>query len=75
MPDGQVFSPRLPANIGQIDIETGDAMVLEPPVHRQGARRVWNDSCGGVWITGWNSGGLFRCDSKQGQELGGLASR
>ena len=31
---------------------------------RQGARRVWSDSRGGLWITGWNSGDLFRYDSK-----------
>ena len=30
---------------------------------RQGARRVWSDSRGGLWITGWNSGDLFRYDS------------
>ena len=31
---------------------------------RQGARRVWSDSHGALWITGWNSGDLFRYDSK-----------
>jgi streptogramin lyase len=35
-----------------------------PPVPRQGARRVWSDSRGALWITGWNSGDLFRYDSK-----------
>src|SRR5215469_10989958 len=29
-----------------------------------GARRVWSDSRGALWITGWNSGDLFRYDSK-----------
>jgi len=33
-------------------------------VPRQGARRVWSDSRGALWITGWNSGDLFRYDSK-----------
>jgi virginiamycin B lyase len=37
---------------------------LEPPVPRQGARRVWSDSHGALWITGWNRGDLFRYDSK-----------
>jgi virginiamycin B lyase len=33
-------------------------------VPRQGARRVWSDSHGGLWVTGWSSGDLFRYDSK-----------
>jgi virginiamycin B lyase len=64
-PDGQVFFASLAGNyLGQIDLKTGTATVLEPPVPRQGARRVWSDSRGGLWITGWNSGDLFRYDSK-----------
>ena len=64
-PDGQVFFASLAGNyLGQIDLETGGVTVLEPPVPRQGARRVWSDSRGGLWITGWNSGDLFRYDSK-----------
>jgi streptogramin lyase len=60
-PDGQVFFASLAGNyLGQIDLETGAATVLEPPVTRQGARRVWSDSRGGLWVTGWNSGDLFR---------------
>jgi virginiamycin B lyase len=64
-PDGQVFFASLAGNcLGRIDIETGAATVLEPPVPRQGARRVWSDSRGGLWITGWNTGDLLRYDSK-----------
>ena len=64
-PDGQVFFASLAGNyLGQIDLETGVATVLEPPVPRQGARRVWSDSRGALWITGWNSGDLFRYDTK-----------
>jgi virginiamycin B lyase len=64
-PDGQVFFASLAGSyLGQIDLETGTATVLEPPVTRQGARRVWSDSRGGLWVTGWNSGDLFRYDSK-----------
>src|SRR6202030_4555112 len=63
-PEGRVFFASLAGNyLGRIDIETGATTVLEPPVPRQGARRVWSDSCGGLWITGWNSGDLFRYDS------------
>ena len=64
-PEGRVFFASLAGNyLGRIDIETGTTTVLEPPVPRQGARRVWSDSRGGLWITGWNSGDLFRYDSK-----------
>jgi virginiamycin B lyase len=64
-PDGQVFFASLAGNyLGRIDLETGITTVLEPPVPRQGARRVWSDSRGGLWVTGWNSGDLFRFDSK-----------
>ena len=64
-PDGEVFFASLAGSyLGQIDPETGTVTVLEPPVPRQGARRVWSDSHGGLWITGWNSGDLFRYDSK-----------
>jgi virginiamycin B lyase len=60
-PDGQVFFASLAGNyLGQIDPEADTVTVLEPPVPRQGARRVWTDSRG----TGWNSGDLFRYDSK-----------
>jgi len=66
-PDGEVFFASLAGSyLGQIDPETSKVMVLEPPVPRQGARRVWSDSHGALWITGWNSGDLFRYDSKTG---------
>src|SRR5215468_3743477 len=64
-PDGQVFFASLAGNyVGQIDPKTDTVTVLDPPVPHQGARRVWSDSRGGLWITGWNSGDLFRYDSK-----------
>jgi virginiamycin B lyase len=64
-PDGQVFFASLAGNyLGQIDLATGTVTVLDPPVPLQGARRVWSDSRGGLWITGWNSGDLFRYDSE-----------
>jgi virginiamycin B lyase len=64
-PDAQVFFTSLAGNyLGQIDLKTGVATVLEPPVPGQGARRVWSDSRGARWISGWNSSDLFRYDSK-----------
>src|SRR3954454_1337583 len=64
-PEGRVFFASLAGNyLGWIDVESGTTTVLEPPVPRQGARRVWSDSRGTLWITGWNSGDLFHYDSK-----------
>jgi virginiamycin B lyase len=52
-PDGQVFFASLAGNyLGQIDLKTSAATVLEPPVPRQGARRIGSDSHGAPWITG-----------------------
>jgi virginiamycin B lyase len=63
-PAGEVFYASLAGSyLGRIDLETGTASVLEPPVPKQGARRVWSDSKGALWITGWESGDLFRYDS------------
>jgi hypothetical protein len=58
----QAMVPKAREEWGRV--ETGTTTVLEPPVPRQGARRIWSDSRGGLWITGWNSGDLFRYDSK-----------
>ena len=42
--------------VGRIDTETGRADVIEPPTPNQGARRVWADSAGRVWVSEWNAG-------------------
>src|SRR5258708_21560970 len=39
-----------------IDTETGEATVIEPPTKDQGARRVWSDSRGRIWVSYWNTG-------------------
>ena len=36
--------------------------VVEPPTAGQGARRVWSDSQGRLWISEWNSGQVARYD-------------
>lgn len=62
-PDGSVYYASLAGNyLGRIDLATGEAEILQPPTRRQGARRVWSDSKGVQWITGWNSGDLIRYD-------------
>jgi virginiamycin B lyase len=59
-PGGSVFFANLRASyVGAIG-EDGSASVLEPPTPDQGARRVWSDSQGSIWVSEWNSGNLSR---------------
>lgn len=56
-PDGDVYYASLAGNhIARIDIGTGEATVIEPPTQDQGARRVWSDSQGRIWVSEWSSG-------------------
>jgi virginiamycin B lyase len=56
-PDGDVYYASLAGSyVGRIDLETGTATVLEPPTPDQGARRVWSDSQGRIWVSEWNAG-------------------
>jgi len=56
-PAGDVYYASLAGNhIARIDVETGDATVIEPPTKEQGARRVWSDSQGRIWVSYWNTG-------------------
>jgi len=67
-PDGEVYYASLAGNhIARIDVETGTATVIEPPTKDQGARRVWSDSKGGIWVSEWNSGNVSRYDPKSRQ--------
>jgi virginiamycin B lyase len=62
-PRGEVFYASLAgSHIAQIDVETGRASVVTPPTPDQGARRVWADSRGQVWVSEWNSGNVSRYD-------------
>jgi virginiamycin B lyase len=56
-PRGDVYYASLAGNhIARIDVETGAATVIEPPTKGQGARRVWSDSKGRLWVSYWNTG-------------------
>jgi virginiamycin B lyase len=56
-PDGAVYYASLAGDyVGRIDPESGEATVLEPPTVAQGARRVWSDSAGRVWVSEWEAG-------------------
>jgi virginiamycin B lyase len=59
-PDGAVYYASLAGSfVGRINTD-GSTTVLEPPTRRQGARRVWSDSKGSVWVAEWNSGNVSR---------------
>jgi virginiamycin B lyase len=58
-PDGEIYYASLAgSHIAQVDTQTGAATVLEPPTPNQGARRVWSDSQGRIWVSEWNAGQL-----------------
>jgi len=66
-PDGTVYFASLAGSyVGRVDAATNKVQVLEPPTRDQGARRVWPDSKGMVWVAEWNSGNLSRYDPKTG---------
>lgn len=56
-PSGAVYYASLAgSHIARIDVETGAVTVIPPPTDGQGARRVWTDSKGRIWVSEWNSG-------------------
>jgi len=66
-PDGAVYFASLAGSyVGRIDPATDKLQVLEPPTRNQGARRVWPDSRGMIWVSEWSSGSLSRYDPKSG---------
>jgi virginiamycin B lyase len=60
-PGGRVFYASLAgSHIAEIDTATGEKRRIDPPTAGQGARRVWADSKGDIWVSEWNSGQLSR---------------
>ena len=67
-PEGAVYYASLAGSfIARIDAASGAATVIEPPTPRQGARRVWSDSKGNIWVAEWSSGNLSRYEPKSGK--------
>jgi virginiamycin B lyase len=63
-----VYYASLAGNhIARIDRGSGMATPIDPPTARQGARRVWSDSLGRIWVSEWNAGQLGRYDPATGQ--------
>ncbi len=56
-PGGEIYYASLAGNyVARVDLTTGTATVIDPPTARQGARRVWSDSKGRIWVSEWNAG-------------------
>ncbi len=66
-PDGDIYYASLAGSyVGKVDLESGVATVLEPPTPGQGARRVWSDSSGRIWVSEWNAGQVALYDPGTG---------
>ena len=64
-PDGTIYYASLAGDhIARIDTQTGRAEVIEPPTPKQGARRVWSDSSGRIWVSEWIAGQVSVYDPK-----------
>lgn len=58
-PAGDVWYCSLAQSfIAKIDARSGESTIVEPPTRNQGARRVWSDGQGKIWVSEWNSGNL-----------------
>ena len=67
-PAGDVYYASLAgSHIARIDVRTGQATRLEPPTRDQGARRVWSDSSGRIWVSEWNAGQVAVYDPATGR--------
>lgn len=68
VPEGTVYYASLAGSyVGQLDMVSGEAAVIEPPTAGQGARRVWSDSNGIVWVSEWNAAQLGAYDPQTGE--------
>lgn len=62
-PAGDIWYVSLAgSHLAKVNLDTGESTIVEPPTAGQGARRVWSDSKGRLWISEWNSGQLSRYD-------------
>lgn len=66
-PDGTVWYASLAgSHIARVDPVSGAAKVVEPPTAHQGARRIWTDSRGRLWVSEWNAGQVAVHDPSAG---------
>jgi len=65
-PDGTPYFASLAGDyVARIE-PGGAAKIVGPPTPRQGARRVWADAGGHVWVSEWSAGNLSRYDPASG---------
>ena len=56
-PSGDVYYASLAGTTSRASTPpSAEASVIEPPTPTQGARRVWSDSRGRIWVSYWNTG-------------------
>jgi virginiamycin B lyase len=56
-PAGEVWYASLAgSHVARIDTGSARARIVAPPTEGQGARRIWPDSRGRLWISEWNAG-------------------
>jgi virginiamycin B lyase len=61
---GAVYFASLAGSyIGRIDPATGHVTVIQPPTPRQGARRIWSDSQGALWVSEFQAAQIARFDA------------
>ncbi len=66
-PDGSVYYASLAgSHIARIDLDSGAATMISPPTPNQGARRVWADSRGRIWVSEWDAGQVSVFDPADG---------
>jgi virginiamycin B lyase len=66
-PAGDVYYASLAGNhIARIDTGSGRATRIDPPTPGQGARRVWSDSRGRIWVSEWDAGKVGLYDPSDG---------
>lgn len=58
-PKGDIWWVSLAGNyLAKVDLDSGATEIFEPPNADEGPRRVWSDSGGKLWISGWLSGNV-----------------
>ena len=67
-PNGDVYYSSLAGSyLAKVDLDKQTVTVLDPPTAKGGARRVWSDSAGRMWISEWFSGRLGRFEPDGGR--------
>ncbi|HYM91321.1 MAG TPA: lyase [bacterium] len=67
-PDGAIYFVSLAGSyLARIDTTSGAATVLQPPTSGQGARRVWSDRRGRLWVSEWNASSVALYDPTSGR--------